>query len=634
MCGIAGVVSHTPPARERLQTACRLLQHRGPDDEGIETPSRTAPFAGFAFRRLSIIDLSPAAHQPMADEAKRFWIVFNGEIYNFQTLRQELEKTGARFRSRSDTEVILAAYAAWGADCVDGLDGMFAFALWDDAQKTLFAARDRFGKKPFWYAPTPDGGLAFASELRALLALWPGPREVSPEALALYLTYQYVPPPHSILKGIHKLPPATRLTWKQGKLSTDGYWTPAPLKDPVDPREAPGRLRRLLEQSVAARLVADVPVGAFLSGGIDSTLAVGLASRLAGRKISTFSISFDEKTHDETPFAEMAAQAFGTDHHAFRVRPDALSLLPELVDHYGEPFADSSAIPTFYLARETSRFVKVVLTGDGGDELFMGYPRYKAAEAAARFDRWPGLLRGALANPLLVRTLASAPEGSLPHRAFRFLSAASRPPRSRYLGWVGVFHPAELDGLLSGDLARRAGRPGDFLEAAYDAAPPLPDFLAQTAYVDLVTYLPHDLLVKVDVATMAHGLEARCPFLDPELARFALSLPTALKIPGTGGKRIFKEAFRDLLPEPIRTRTKMGFGVPIAAWFRGELSGLLRETLSARRIGQRGWFAPRAVEKLVQEHLSERASHGYKLWALLFLEAWADRHLSQVSPAA
>ncbi len=635
MCGIAGIVSSAPPDRARLADAARLIAHRGPDDEGIETAGSAAPFAGLCFRRLAILDLSPTGHQPMADRTGRTWIVFNGEIYNFKALRSELERSGAAFRGRSDTEVILAAYAAWGDDCVKRFDGMFAFAIWDDARKRLFAARDRFGKKPFWYARTPDGGMAFASEMRSLLALADVPREVSPEALGLYLVYQYVPPPLSILKGVRKLPPATRLAWESGKVSTDVYWEPRPEPPPRDPREAPDRIRHLLEEAVRSRLLAsDVPVGAFLSGGIDSTLVTGLAARLAPGRLKTFSIGFDEKTHDESGFARLAAEAFGTEHHEFRVRPDAAALLPQLVDHYGEPFADSSAIPTFYLARETARHVKVVLTGDGGDELFMGYPRYKAAEEAGKLDRIPLALRRMLAGPFAGGLFSGFPEGSLPHKGFRFLSHLARTPRSRYLGWVGVFHPEELPGLLSPDLAAQAGRPGDFLEHAYDEAPPYPDFLARTAHVDLATYLPHDLLVKVDIATMAHGLEARCPFLDPALVGLALGLPTELKIPGTGGKKILKEAFADLLPEPIRTRSKMGFGAPIAAWFRGELRDMLRETLSPRRVAERGWFSPEAVTRLVETHLAGHVSHGYRLWSLLFLELWADRFLSPVSPAA
>lgn len=628
MCGIAGIVSQAPPDRARLAEAARLLAHRGPDDEGIETAGGAPPFAGFAFRRLAIVDLSPTGHQPMPGASGRTRIVFNGEIYNHRELRSELEKRGAAFQGRSDTEVILAAYDAWGDACVERLDGMFAFAIWDDAKKRLFAARDRFGKKPFWHARTPDGGIAFASELRSLLALADLPREVSPEALGLYLVYQYVPPPHSILKGAAKLPPATRLVWEQGKVSTETYWRLAPAAPLSDPREAAREIRRRLEESVRSRLVADVPVGAFLSGGIDSTLVVGLAARNAPGRLQTFSIGFDEKTHDETSYAQTAAEAFGTDHHAFRVRPDALSLLPRLVEHYGEPFGDSSAVPTFYLARETARHVKVALTGDGGDELFLGYPRYKAALEAQKLDRIPLALRRFLAAPFAGGLLAGFPEGSIPHKGFRFLSHLARDPRSRYLGWVGVFHPDELPGLLSPDLLAEAGRPGGYLDRAYDAAAAYPDFVSRTAAVDLATYLPHDLLVKVDIATMASGLEARCPFLAPDLAALAMGLPTDDRIRGTGGKWILKEAFSDLLPERIRTRSKMGFGAPVAAWLREDLAGLLRETLSPARVAARGWFSPEAVARLVEGHLSGRVSHGYRLWSLLFLEAWAERFLS------
>ncbi len=626
MCGIAGGIFTIRPDRRTLERAREEISHRGPDDSGIEILGAAPPFVGLVSTRLSIIDISERGHQPMADPERRYWIVFNGEIYNYKSLRAELAKQGYPFGSNSDTEVILAAYSKWKETCVDRLEGMFSFAIWDSREKRLFAARDRFGKKPFLYAHDADGSFRFASEMRSLLSLSASAREVDPEALSLYLVYQYIPPPWTIFKGMLKLPPASSLLWEKGKLSVRRYWSPEPLEGLSSrrPEELTSQLRTLLADSVRARLIADVPVGVFLSGGIDSSLVVALASKVSTRKIQTFSIGFPDKSHDESRFAKLVSDHYGTEHHAFQVRPDAVDLLPKLVDHYGEPFADSSAIPTYYLARETSRSIKVVLTGDGGDELFMGYPRYKAVQFAHRI---PQVANRLLASPWLAALLQSGKDTPLRKKAYRFVRFLNRDPRSRYLGWIGVFHPEELPSLLGAGLSGKTGDPAQFLDDLYDSAPPFPDFLAETAYVDLVSYLPHDLLVKVDIATMAHGLEARCPFLDPQLARFALGLSTWRKITGKAGKWVLKAAFKELLPKPIRTRRKMGFSVPLTAWFRGELRDLLCDTLSPARVRGRGWFNPETVQTLIDEHLQERRAHPNRLWALLFLETWAERFL-------
>jgi len=491
---------------------------------------------------------------------------------------------------------------------VGRLRGMFAFALWDEPRGRLLLARDRLGQKPLVYHD--DGQrLVFASELQALLEAPGVPRRLSPVGLDLYLTYQYVPAPHTILEGIHKLPPAHILVADGDGSRVRRYWDiPRQVED-------------------VGEVVSDVPLGAFLSGGIDSSITVGLMSRQSREPVRTFSIGFGERAYDELAYARAAAEAFQTDHREFTVEPDAVALLPTLVRRYGEPFADSSAIPTFYLAQRTREHVTVALSGDGGDEAFGGYDRYRAMGLAERFDRLPRLFRRAvLGGPgRLVRRLPTSKPRTLARRLRRFAEALDLPRADRYLDWVAYFREADRAWLYADDFLARleAHRPGDYLREEFAAVEGL-DAAAATAAVDAATYLPNDILVKVDIASMANSLEVRSPFLDHEVFAFGLTLPTRLKVGSLarGGKLLLRQAFADLLPPRILRREKMGFGVPMASWLRGPLRDHLRRVvLSPESLG-RGYFRPETLERLVAEHLEARADHADRLWALMVLEQW------------
>jgi asparagine synthase (glutamine-hydrolysing) len=658
MCGITGAawIAGGPPLDpailERMTTA---LAHRGPDDAGyyhsVLAPRESArelprtvqaspaarapgtPGAALGHRRLSIIDLA-GGHQPLANEDSTVWIVLNGEIYNYRELQPELEKQGHRFRTSSDTETIVHLYEQHGPACVKFLRGMFAFALWDDRRKQLFLARDRLGKKPLVYRLERDR-LLFASELKAILEIPGVPRELNPIALNEYLTYQYVPHPHSILKGFNKLPPAHWAIYHDGKLQIERYWAPAFARLPASggdltESQARERLRETLTEAVRLRMRSDVPLGAFLSGGVDSTIIAGLMQTLSERPVKTFSIGFPVKAFDERSYARLAADHLRTEHHEQVVEPSALQILPKLIWHYDEPFADSSAIPMMYLSEMTRRHVTVALSGDGGDELFAGYERYRAVAMAQRFDRLPKLVQKVIAAPVWQKLPASTRQKSRRRRLKRLLSALAYPPERRYLKWVSIFDEARLPGILSQDLRAQLGNadPAEFILAAYGECPSR-DFVTRTTCTDVLTYLPCDILNKVDIASMAYGLEARCPLLDYEVVDLAASMPIEWKRERGRAKKILIETFADLLPAPIQTRSKMGFGVPLDHWFRGELQPLLREVLLDRRSLDRGLFHPGEVERLVEEHVTSRWDHSYRLWSLLVLELWQQRFLDR-----
>jgi asparagine synthase (glutamine-hydrolysing) len=620
MCGIAGrvnYVSGTPVSPQVLRDMSGLLTHRGPD--GADVFARGP--AGLGHRRLAVIDLSEAGCQPMSTADGRLWLTFNGEIYNFQELRAELEARGHRFRSHTDSETILYAYREFGVDCLLRLRGMFAFALWDEPRQRLFVARDRLGKKPLFYRTDQDG-IAFASEPKAFLADPSFAAVPDPEALSAYLTYQYVPSPLSAFAGVRKLPPAHYLLAENGQVTIQRYWKLSyARKRRLSDGEAVEELRHRLRDAVRIRLVSDVPLGAFLSGGIDSGSVVALMSELGSGPVNTFSIGFEEKEYDELPYARLVAERYGTNHREFVVRPDALHILPRLVWHYNEPFADSSAIPTFLLSELTRRYVTVALNGDAGDENFAGYERYRANVLAQRYDRIPGVLRhpverlaGLLPGSTRSRTLVS--------KGKRFLEALSETPERRYVRWMSHF-----DSSLKAELCRRefleaAGPdPAEILLRSY-AASDAPDFIDATLDVDVNNYLPDDLLVKVDIATMAHGLEARSPLLDHELVEFAASLPSSLKLRGGVKKYILKQAVRPLLPREIIERPKMGFGVPLDSWFRHELKELAHDVLLSASLRNRGYFRQPVIERLLAEHVAGARSWHYQLWNLLMLELW------------
>ena len=641
MCGIVGAVWNDggPPLDEAaLLAMADRIAHRGPDDSGTYRDGHAA----LGFRRLSIVDLA-GGHQPLANEDGSIWTVFNGEIYNFPALRRRLEARGHTLKTQGDTEVIVHLYEDEGPGFVALLRGMFALAVWDAPRRTLVLARDRMGQKPLIYRYDHDGNrLLFASELKALLALPADafPRQVDRAAVDQYLTYGYVPQPATILEGVNKLPPAHYAVWRDGRLSLTRYWSPDwNAEQDSPPGEDVERLRALLAEAVAEQMIADVPLGAFLSGGVDSTIIVGLMQQASSRPVKTFAIGFDDPAFDETRYAEAAARYLGTEHHTFRIEPRAWETIAALADQFDEPFADSSALPTWFVARETRREVTVALTGDAGDELFAGYDRYRAVALAARLDRLPEGVRAALGGPLARAIPASATAKTPLRKVRRWLEAVAEKPVGRYLRWICLFdEPARAalyaDGWLAALASADAPDPASILNRAFDAASKR-DPVTQATIADLLTYLPGDLLVKVDLASMAHGLECRSPFLDHRVVEMAAALPIRRKLRLRGGrsKVVLKQAFADLLPPAIRNRPKMGFGVPIDRWFRGPLRDELRSILLDPVALGRGLFRPESVARLIDEHITSRRDHAYKLWGLLMLELWFRHHLDR-SPSS
>lgn len=632
MCGIAGILSaHGAPNQSQLNAMIDAQAHRGPDAFGVWADEQCE----LGHRRLSIIDLSEAGRQPMSDEDRNLWITFNGEIYNFEQLRKELSSYGYRFRTRTDTEVILYAYRQWGVDCLKRLRGMFAFALWDRSNRRLFLARDRVGKKPLFYANCGDKFL-FASELQGLLAGGLIEREPDLAAIDSYLSYGYIPAPATGFKGISKLPPAHSMTvnFAAGGFETrvQQYWSLSYLpKTKISEEEAHAGLREKLTEAVRLRMISDVPIGAFLSGGIDSSIVVGLMSQLSSARVKTFSIGFKDAAYNELDHARRIAEKWNTDHHEFVVEPDALSILPRLVRHYGEPFADSSAIPTFYVAEMTRRHVTVALNGDGGDESFAGYERYLGNSVAERMQAIPGMSVAAKAIGAIIPD--SINPKSRVRQAHRFLSVAAQPMTERYPRWLTYFTAEMKRDLYTRDFAaeldgRSAGASDPWLGALLAQLPRM-DPIDAAMSVDVISYLPYDLLVKVDITSMANSLEARSPFLDHEVMEFAARLPVEYKAKGGNIKRLLKRAFTDLLPSENVNRRKMGFGVPIGQWFRGPLRDLLRDTLLPSASSGSGYFKRTEIERLVNEHQASAADHSFLLWNLLMLELWRREFIEQ-----
>lgn len=628
MCGVTGFYSPggASPAAPFLDAMNGALRHRGPDDGGtwVSVDRRV----GLAMRRLSIIDVA-GGRQPVFNEDGSVAVVFNGEIYNFQALRQELEAKGHRFKSHSDTEAIVHLYEEEGVECVRRLRGMFAFALWDAKNERLLLARDRFGKKPLFYREK-NGGLVWASELQALKTLPDFDRAIDPAALDLYLSLQYIPSPRTIYRDVRKLPPAHRLVVERGGAPrVERYWDLPVGRPPlaIDVGEAREEIRRRLTEAVRLRMVSEVPLGAFLSGGVDSSVIVGLMSGLSPKPVKTFAIGFDHEEFTELEHARTAARRFGTEHTEFMVTPETAATLPLLAKHYGEPYADASALPTYYVARETRRHVTVALNGDGGDENFAGYLRHRAAAAAWRARVVPGAVWRAGARWAAAVGDRRGVKGIL-WRGRRFLeSAAERDPVARHLSLVCFFPEDVKRALYTEGFSQRVdeGIALAYLRDAFERAGSA-DFVNRTLYTDFSTYLPECLMTKVDIASMAVSLEARSPLLDHEFVEFVFQLPGRWKLKGwTGGKWIFKEAFKDLLPPSIARRGKMGFGVPLGPWFRGPLRGLFEDTALSPEAAGRGYFRPEGVRALWAEHQTGRRDHGYKLWALLMLEMW-HRH--------
>src|SRR5262245_43264003 len=607
MCGIAGFVDtdralQSDAGADLLHRMCDVIRHRGPDDEGLFVD----PGVGIGMRRLSIIDLA-TGHQPIHNEDRTVWIVFNGEIYNYPELRRQLEAAGHRFYTSTDTETIVHAYEQWGEAAIGRLRGMFGLAIWDGRTRSLLLARDRVGIKPLHYAQVGER-LYFGSEIKSILC-GPGvPRDLDLDALDHYLSFLYTPANRSIFHGIEKLPPGHTLVWQNGCVKVERYWD-LPAHDSFSGSEeaAVPALRALLVDAVRSHLLSDVPLGAFLSGGIDSSLVVGLMSEASGAQVKTFSIGFDEPAFDELEHARRVAAHFGTDHHEFIVKPDGVAILDDLVEHFDEPFADSSAIPTWYVSRLAREHVTVVLSGDGGDELFGGYDRYVPHPRVLAFDRY---------SPKSLRRVAAIAAGTLPHgtRGRNFLRHVARDEQGRYLDAIRFFAQDEKPALFSADVLRllRGPDPETRLAEGFNRFRHLP-WPSQMMRFDAQTYLPEDVLTKVDRTSMAHSIESRVPLLDNEVVEFAFSLPPAFNIKSGRRKHILKQVAATLLPPEILDRPKQGFGVPLGVWFRGRLLELFADTLLSPRALERGYFEPRFIKRIVNEHLEGTRDHTLRL---------------------
>ncbi len=604
-----------PPTAADAHAMCDVMVHRGPDDEGLYVGDGIA----LGMRRLSIIDLA-TGHQPVRNEDGTVWVVFNGEIYNFKELRRDLERRGHRFYTTSDTETIVHLYEDYGADAVTHLRGMFAFAVWDTKRRTLLLARDRLGIKPLFYARTPSG-LAFASELKALLEVPGVDRRLSWPAISHLMTFQATPAAQSILEGVQKLDAAHRAVVNDlGQLTIDRYWNISFDPSQASEGELVEELRSLITEAVRLHLRSDVPLGAFLSGGIDSSAVVGAMTRLGTGRVKTFSIGFKEAAYDELTHARQVAETCQTDHHELVVAPQSLDLIEDIAWHLDEPFGDASAIPTYLVSRLASRHVKVVLTGDGGDEIFGGYDKYLVEQRERQYDRVPAALRRTLG--VAGRALPDGTPGK------RFLRHVALEGPERYLDASVVFRRDEQARLFTPAAYERI-RDTDPFGPSLAALAEMPRaWLSALQNCDLRSYLPLDILVKVDRMTMAHSIEARPPLLDHRLVEFAARVPEDLKIRGTTTKYLFKQAVRGLIPDGIIDRRKQGFGVPLAQWFRGPLTGFVRDLLLSDTSRQRGIFERSYVEHLLR--LNERGRNmDHQIWTLLSFEQWCRTFLDR-----
>ena len=630
MCGIAGFADIAGPYprplesdRQRVRAMCDVMRHRGPDDEGVYVE----PGVGLGMRRLSIIDLS-TGHQPIHNEDRTVWVVFNGEIYNYRELRDALEAAGHQFYTSSDTETIVHGYEEWGEGVFSKLRGMYGIALWDTRTRSLILVRDRAGIKPLYYA-NAGGRLFFGSEAKCVLVNSEVDRRLDPAALDHYLAYQYTPRDGSIFRGIQKLRPGHLLRVHDGRVEVEQYW-----RLPVDrtfagtEEEALDELRRIVGEAVRSHMIADVPLGAFLSGGIDSSIVVALMAHASDRPVKTFSIGFDEAAFDELPHARRVARHLETEHYEFVVRPDAIAILDRVVWHFDEPFADSSAIPTWYVSEMARRHVTVVLSGDGGDELFGGYTRYLPHPRVESFDR---LAAG------VGRAVAAAAWRALPHgaRGKNFLRHVARDGQGRYVDSVTFFHADERQALLSPELQRGIGAWDSerYFAQGFERFRHLPE-KAQLMAFDFETYLPEDCLVKVDRMSMAHSIESRVPLLDHLVVEFAASLPASMKMPGGRLKHLLKELAFSFVPRELLDRPKQGFGVPVGHWFRGELREAFGDILGSPLTRQRGYFNDGFINRILTEHLNGKRDHSSRLWQLLVFELWHRQYVDHAATVA
>jgi asparagine synthase (glutamine-hydrolysing) len=640
MCGIAGFLNLTTTtpnhsAEAVLNSMCDRIVHRGPDSEGLWSDDQAA----LGMRRLSIIDLH-TGDQPVFSCDRSVVVMMNGELYNYREVRAELEAKGHKFTTQSDTEILPHLYEEYGDALVDHLNGMFAFSLWDTRRKKLILARDRFGEKPLYYG-TFDEKLIWASELKALTAHPSVTPELDLNALRHYVSFDYVPAPMSIFKDLQKLPAAHILIAQNGEIKTRRYWglnwsadNPVRTEATASGNERhtlatrAAELRELLSDAVRMRLVSDVPLGILLSGGIDSSTVAALATQHATERVKTFSIGFSEDSFDESKFARQVAAHLGTEHHEETLSAEtAGDLITEIGTWLDEPMSDGSIIPTFLLARFVRKHVTVALGGDGGDELFAGYPMYYAHTVAAKYLRLPSLIRSGLIEPVVNALPVSTKNLSFDYKAKRFIRAAKHEPITRHHSWFGSFALDSHQQLFTDDVLAQSDpdiyRGVRELVDASDAK----NVVEQMQYADINYYLAEDILTKVDRAAMAVSLETRAPFLDPRVAQFAASIPVHYKLRSKSGKYILKHAMKDLLPHNILQRPKKGFGIPVAEWLKGRLNPLLHEMLAPERLKRQGLFDPEYVARLITEHESARASHHKELWTLLVFHLWHDNFL-------
>ncbi len=632
MCGICGVYNYLGKSidEKKLKHMCDLIRHRGPDDEGyyisekLKVEWKNSVNVGLGMRRLAIIDLQ-TGHQPIHNEDKSLVIVFNGEIYNFLSLKEELEKKGHKFYTKTDTEVVVHLYEEYKEQSVNYLRGMFAFAIFDQKEKRLFIARDRVGKKPLYYT-IYNGNFIFSSEIKSVVSYLDKEPEINLDAIDNFLTYQYIPQPMTIYKNIFSLLPANILICnKDGAIKIEEYWNlnfKEKLK--INFYEACEEIKNILEESTRIRLISDVPLGAFLSGGHDSSIVVGLMSKNSSNAIKTFSVGFNDYKTDisnELKYAKIVSKHFGTQHTEIFVEPKMTEILPKLIWYYDQPFADTSIIPSYYISRVTRKYVKVALNGDGGDENFCGYLRYKALKLSTFFlfnlfeNKFYSKLSGMIPN---IRTKYFKKIKYLK----RFLSVLGNNIFTRNVLWHAYFSNEEKNFIYSDFMKSQIKNNSyDYMINIYNTSM-AEDFIDKILYTDIKSYLPGDLLVKMDIASMANSLESRSPFLDHKLLEFTAKIPSNWKLKGLETKYILKEAYKNFLPKKIVNRSKQGFGLPIDSWFRNELKSYVKEILTSRSALSRNYFNSKNIEILLEQHFQSKNDHGYKIFALLILELW------------
>jgi len=625
MCGIAGFINvdRNAPKAEReilLDKMCKIITHRGPDEQGATVEGRAA----LGMRRLSIIDLK-GGQQPIYSQDGSKFIVFNGEIYNYRELKAELESLGYKFKTNSDTETIIHAYEEFGADCVNKLRGMFAFAIWDKSDESLFVARDRVGKKPLFYSLLPSGNFVFGSELKSLLTHGELSKEIDYSALDAYLTFGYVPEEFCIFTGVEKLQPGYFLKFKDGKIKTEQFWDfkYEEISEVKSEEDYASELREKIRDAVKVRLISEVPLGAFLSGGVDSSAIVGLMSQILDKPVKTFSIGFNEDTFSELKYARIAAKHFNTEHHEFVVTPDLVETIDELVWHFDEPFSDPSSMPTYMVSKMARDYVTVVLSGDGGDELFAGYTRYLIDKKRSGLGSLPKALREVLMQPI---------SEALPHgtRGKNFLYNTSLDAIERYIDSVSQFGKLKKSALYSEKFKEKLNgkRSSEEVFQAIAKSVSTGNPIDNLLYLDSKTYLPSDILTKVDRMSMATSLEARVPLLDQDLIDYVTQkIPTSLKLKGDVTKYIFKKSLEGLVPKEILYREKQGFGVPIGEWINTQLKDKIHDTLNEKKTLERGYFDSKYIKLLLDEHSSGRRDHSHPLWVLWMLELWHRRFI-------